>query len=59
MEILYPQDMKAKLLKNGEVIAEYKIEQCDSCKKLVKLDGFGYVKGQGGEKLIWLCGSCR
>jgi hypothetical protein len=51
--------MKAKLLQDGEVIAEYKIEQCDSCAKLKKLDAFGYTKGQGGEKLIWLCGDCR
>jgi hypothetical protein len=59
MEILYPQSMTAKLLQNGEVIAEYKIEQCDSCAKLKKLDAFGYTKGQGGEKLTWLCGDCR
>ena len=59
MEILYPQSMTAKLLQNGEVIAEYPIEQCDGCEKLVKLDKFGYTKGQGGEKLIWLCGLCR
>ena len=59
IEIIYPQSMTAKVLKNGEVIAEYKIEQSDSCKKLLKLDAFGYTKGQAGEKLIWLCGSCR
>ena len=59
MEILSPQSMTAKLFKNGEVIAEYKIEQCDGCKKLTKLDAFGYVTGQAGEKLIWLCGECR
>ena len=59
MEILYPQSMTAKLLQNGEVIAEYKIEQCDSCSKLTKFDKFGYTKGQGNEKLIWLCGLCR
>ena len=59
IEIIYPQSMTAKLLQNGEVIAEYKIEQCDSCAKLKKLDAFGYTKGQGGEKLTWLCGDCR
>jgi len=59
IEIIYPQSMTAKLLQNGEVIAEYKIEQCDSCAKLKKLDAFGYTKGQGGEKLIWFCGDCR
>ena len=59
IEIIYFQSMSAKLLQNGEVIAEYKIEQCDSCEKLKKLDAFGYTKGQGGEKLTWLCGDCR
>ena len=59
IEIIYPQSMTAKLLQNGEVIAEYMIEQCDSCAKLKKLDAFGYTKGQGGEKLTWLCGDCR
>lgn len=59
VEIIYPQSMTAKLLQNGEVIAEYKIEQCDSCSRLKKLDAFGYTKGQGREKLIWLCGDCR
>ena len=59
IEIIYPQSMTAKLLQNGEVIAEYKVEQCDGCAKLLKLDPFGYKIGQAGEKLAWLCGGCR
>ena len=59
IEVIYPMTMTGKLLQDGEVIAEYKIEQCDSCSKLTKLDKFGYTKGQGKEKLIWLCGGCR
>jgi hypothetical protein len=59
MEIIYPQSMTAKLLENGEVIAEYKVEQCDGCAMVVKLDAFGYKIGQAGEKLAWLCGGCR
>ena len=59
MELLNPQTKIGKLLRHGEVIAEYKVEQCDSCSKWTKLDAFGYTKGQGGEKLIWLCGGCR
>ena len=59
IEIIYPQSMTAKLLQNGEVVAEYKVEQCDGCERLLKLDAFGYQKGQANEKLIWLCGSCR
>jgi hypothetical protein len=59
IELLNPQTKVGKLLKNGEIIAEYKVEQCDGCSKWTKLDAFGYTKGQGGEKLIWLCGGCR
>ena len=58
-EIIYPQSMTAKLLFNGEVVAEYKVAQCDGCAIVVKLDAFGYKIGQGGEKLAWLCGGCR
>jgi hypothetical protein len=59
IEIIYPQSMTAKLLQDGEVIAEYKVEQCDGCAKVLKLDPFGYKVGQAGEKLAWLCGACR
>ena len=59
IEILYPQSMTAKLMENGEVIAEYKIEQCDKCSMLTKLDAFGYQKGFGNEKIIWFCIGCR
>jgi len=59
IELLNPQTMIGKLLQDGEVIAEYKLEQCDGCTKIVKLDAFGYTKGQAGEKLVWLCGVCR
>jgi hypothetical protein len=41
------------------VIAEYKVEQCDGCAKICKLDAFGYKIGQAREKLAWLCGGCR
>ena len=59
MEIINPQTMMAKLLRNGEVVEEYKVEQCDKCSKLTKLDSFGYQKGYGNEKIIWFCGGCR
>lgn len=59
IEIIYPQSMTAKMLQNGEVIAEYKVEQCDKCSKLVKFDEFGYQKGYGGEKIMWFCSDCR
>jgi hypothetical protein len=59
VEIIYPQSMTAKLFHNGEVIAEYKVAQCDGCALVTKIDPFGYKIGQGGEKLAWLCGGCR
>jgi hypothetical protein len=59
VEIIYPQSMTAKLMQNGEVIAEYKVAQCDGCALVTKIDPFGYKIGQGGEKLAWLCGGCR
>jgi hypothetical protein len=59
-EIIYPQSMTAKLLLNGEVVAEYKIEQCDKCSQLKKFDKFGYQKGYDNtDNIIWFCGDCR
>jgi hypothetical protein len=59
VELINPQTMVAKLLKSGEIIAEYKVAQCDHCSTFQRLDEFGYQKGQGGEKLLWFCGGCR
>jgi hypothetical protein len=60
IEIIYPQTMTAKLMENGEVVAEYKVEQCDKCSMLTKFDAFGYQKGYDrNEKIIWFCAGCR
>ena len=59
MEIINPQTMTARLMIDGEVIAEYKVEQCDKCSSFQKLDAFGYQKGFGNEKILWFCGGCR
>ena len=59
IEIINPQTMIGKLLKNGEVVEEYKMEQCDKCSMLTRLDAFGYQKGFGNEKIIWFCIGCR
>ena len=59
IELINPQTRICKLLKNGEVIAEYKMEQCDKCSMLANADEFGYQRGQRGEKLMWFCGGCR
>ena len=59
IEIINPRTMTCKLMDNGTIIAEYKVEQCDKCSRLVKFDDFGYQKGFGNEKIIWFCGDCR
>jgi hypothetical protein len=42
------------------MVAEYKMEQCDKCSQLKKLDSFGYQKGYDNtENVIWFCGDCR
>jgi len=57
-EIINIQAMTAKLLQNGEVIAEYKVETCDRCSKISQLDKFGYQKNSF-ENIIWFCKGCR
>lgn len=59
IELINPATRVCKLLKDGEVVAEYKMEQCDKCSMLAKADEFGYLRGQGNEKLLWFCGGCR
>ena len=59
IEIINPRLMTCKLMKNGTLIAEYKVEQCDKCASIAKFDEFGYQKGFGGEKILWFCGGCR
>jgi hypothetical protein len=59
LELINPQTMIGKMLHNGEVVEEYKVEQCDKCSMLTKLDPFGYQKGYGNEKIIWFCRGCR
>lgn len=59
IELINPRTKTCQLLKNGEVVSEYKLEQCDKCSQLTRLDEFGYVKSSGREKLLWLCGVCR
>lgn len=59
LEIINLQTMTGRLYIEGEIVEEYKIEQCDKCSQLRKLDSFGYQKGYGNEKIIWFCGDCR
>jgi hypothetical protein len=45
MEMIDLKTMTGKLLCNGELVAEYKVEQCDKCSQITKFDSFGYQKG--------------
>jgi hypothetical protein len=51
--------MTGTLLLNGEPVQSYKVERCDKCSKIEKLDKFGYQKSDPAENLIWFCGACR
>ena len=59
IEMLNPKTMTAQLLKNGEVVATYKVEQCDSCGHFTQLDPFGWKISSSKEKMAWFCGGCR
>ena len=58
-EIINLNAMTAKLLDDGEVIAEYKVETCDKCARITQLDKFGYQKSDPSNNLIWFCKECR
>ena len=58
-EIINLNAMTAKLLDDGEVIAEYKVETCDKCARITQLDKFGYQKSDPQENIIWFCKDCR
>ena len=60
IEIVSRRTMTARVLKNMEVVEEYKLEQCDKCSQLKRLDPFGYQKGYDNlENVIWFCVDCR
>ena len=60
IEIISPRTMTCKILKDMVVVEEYRIEQCDKCSKLKRLDPFGYQKGYDNlENVIWFCVDCR
>jgi len=58
-EIINIANMTGKLLDDGEVIAEYKVETCDKCARITQLDKFGYQKSDPANNLIWFCKECR
>ena len=58
-EIINIKTMTGTLLLNGEIVQEYKVEKCDKCQRIEKLDKFGYQKSDPAMNLIWFCGECR
>lgn len=59
MEIIDLASMTAKLLDEGELISEYKVESCDKCARIEQLEKAGYQKSDPQENCIWLCRECR
>ena len=51
--------MIGRTLIDGKIVAEYKVENCDNCKRIEMLDRAGYLKAVGGEPVLWLCIQCR
>ena len=58
-ELINLQAMTGKLFIDGELAAEYKVEQCDKCAMDTQLDLFGYQKSDPKENIIWFCKGCR
>jgi hypothetical protein len=58
-EIIDMKTMTGKLLLHGEIVQEYKVETCDKCTKISKLDKSGYQISDPKENIIWFCQDCR
>ena len=58
-EIINIDTMIGRTLIDGKVVAEYKVENCDNCKRIEMLDRAGYFKAVGGEPVLWFCSKCR
>jgi hypothetical protein len=58
-EIINIGTMMGKLLDEGELVEVYKVENCDRCGNITKLDEAGYQKSTPTENVIWFCLGCR
>ena len=58
-EMIDVDSMIGRTLIDGKIVAEYKVENCDNCKRIEILDRAGYLKAVGGEPVLWLCIQCR
>lgn len=59
MEMVNLETMIGKTLLDGTVIAEYKMDRCDNCEQVRRLDSGGYQRLIGGEPIMWFCVECR
>jgi hypothetical protein len=60
IEMINPKTKMCSLLKDGVIVEQFKMEQCDKCSQLSRLDAFGYQKGYDRhENIIWFCVQCR
>jgi hypothetical protein len=58
-EMIDVDSMIGRTFIDGKIVAEYKVENCDNCKRIEMLDRAGYLKAVGGEPVLWLCIQCR
>jgi hypothetical protein len=58
-EMIDVDSMIGRTLIDGKIVAEYKVENCDNCKRIEMLDRAGYLKAVGGEPVLWFCIQCR
>ena len=59
IEMVNLETMIGKTLLDGTVIAEYKMDRCDNCEQVRRLDSGGYQRAIGGEPIMWFCVECR
>jgi hypothetical protein len=58
-EMIDVDTMIGRTLIDGKIVAEFKCEQCDQCKRIEILDRSGYQRDVSGEPVLWFCGQCR
>lgn len=58
-EIIDLKSMTGTLLLHGEPVHTYKVETCDKCTRIEKLDSYGYQKTDPANNYIWFCAECR
>ena len=57
-EMIDVDSMIGRTLIDGKVVAEYKVENCDNCQHIRRLDKSGY-QYNFGVPILWFCVECR